>query len=235
MIDYDPSLEVFEDFVDFNSNSECIWVVYPPGAAGDLLASIINSHYVNTSASYRGIAQDGRVIFRPSDFKHTNILMQNGQLVFDETFFAKIVEILASKNCNFSTLDQFIFSNHCDSDADVKYILDTFPNAKIIRITPTTDLGWRIAEWMSFHKNFDKKLDIEKICYDAIDYTLSDQRILNLPLESLLSEHAFEDSYDRIVRHLKLNGKMIRFDFIEFWISRQDEYIKPHLRAIVSN
>jgi len=40
MIKYQSKFENFINGVDFTAADPCIWVVYPVGAAGDLLASI---------------------------------------------------------------------------------------------------------------------------------------------------------------------------------------------------
>ena len=73
--DYTEKLESqnFIDGVDFTRHDPCIWNVYPQGASGDLLASIINCHYGRTGSDYFGINNHGQVIFRPSDYKITNI------------------------------------------------------------------------------------------------------------------------------------------------------------------
>ena len=75
LINYNEKLESrnFVDNVNFTKNDECIWIVYPPGASGDLLASIINRHYISTGCDYFGIDDRGQVIFRPSDYKKTNL------------------------------------------------------------------------------------------------------------------------------------------------------------------
>ena len=85
MILFDPTLENFVDGVDFSANDCCTWVVYPPGCAGDLLASILNFHYVQTGARFKGITEKGQIIFRPSDMKYTNQLQYLRQ-VNDEIF-----------------------------------------------------------------------------------------------------------------------------------------------------
>jgi hypothetical protein len=51
----------FVDNVNFSAADPCIWVVYPGGASGDLLISIIDKHYLRTGCEYYGIDDSGRV------------------------------------------------------------------------------------------------------------------------------------------------------------------------------
>lgn len=235
MIIYNPDIEVFQDFVNFNKDSPCIWVVYPAGAAGDMFSTIINFHYVNTSASYYGINENGQIIFRPSDFKFTNQLHNQNKLSFNEEFFKKIEDILSSKNTNFSLLDQFIFSNHCYENHNVELILDTFPNAKIIRILPGTDLGKRIVYWLSNFKNKNQNLELEDCdkIYIPDPAILNDSRLLDIEFEKLIDSAEFESIYDSVVNHLNLPGKLIRYDFIKFWLENQCPKIKSQLEILI--
>ena len=56
---YNPKVEPqnWQDGVDFSYTDPCIFVVYPAGASGDLLASIVNSHYLSTGSDYFGITE----------------------------------------------------------------------------------------------------------------------------------------------------------------------------------
>lgn len=90
MIHHNPNLDIFVDSVDFGPDDRCVWIVYPSGGAGDLLASIINFHYAETGARFKGINKKGQVIFEASDNKHTNKLLQVDQLRFDDQFFMKL-------------------------------------------------------------------------------------------------------------------------------------------------
>jgi len=62
MIKYQSKFENFINGVDFTAADPCIWVVYPVGAAGDLLASIVNFHYGVTGCYYFGLTNRGQVI-----------------------------------------------------------------------------------------------------------------------------------------------------------------------------
>lgn len=235
MIKYDPALEQFKDFVNFTNTDPCIWVAYPPGAAGDLIASFINFHYVNTSASFRGMKDTGEVVFMPTDFKHVNKLLGRNEFTIDKEFFAKIVEVLSSKNTNYSLLDQVIFSAHVWEKNNLEKILTAFPNCKIIRILTKSAFERNVTQWLYHYKNNHEKLDLGAITVQDYDTVISDPRILDIYFSDLLNETRFEDTYSKIIQHLNLSGKLIRYDFIQYWINLQADEIKPALSILSKN
>ena len=189
MIDYNSNLENFQDRVDFGPSDPCVWVVYPPGAAGDLLASIINFHYVNTGSKYFGITNSAQTIFRPVDQKITNHHIKSNSLNFNNDFFNMIADNLSQHNLNYSLLDQVLFSNHCYKDNQVQLILDSFIQAKIIRITPTTKFDSSVINWLAQYKNLSNYTPIP-----IIDHTnnsllpsssVKDQILLDIQFSTL--------------------------------------------------
>ena len=59
----------FIDDINFTQDDPCIFITYPSGAAGDLLISIVDKHYLRTGCEYYGIADNGRVHMFTSDYE----------------------------------------------------------------------------------------------------------------------------------------------------------------------
>ena len=236
MIDYNPNLENFQDFVDFGPSDPCVWVVYPPGAAGDLIASIINFHYVNTGSKYLGITNSGQTIFRPTDQKKINSHTKSNSLNFNDDFFYMIADSLSQRNLNYSLLDQILFSNHCCKDNQVQLILDSFVQAKIIRITPTTKFEDSVINWLSQYKNFSnyKPLPMVTTTSNSLLPTsgVKDQRLLDIQFSTLFQEHLFEITYLKIIKLLELPGPLIRYNFVDFWLEKHPTDIKNLLKQL---
>lgn len=230
---YRPELEVFQDGVDFGPDSPCIWVVYPPGAAGDLLASLINFHFVETGAKFRGITEQGRVIFRSSDQKITNnFYIKRNSIEFTDQFFFDIADKLSELHTNYSKLDQFIFSNHAFRACQVRSIISTFINSRIIRILPLTDDEHRITQWMSSFKNLNITSDINTSKFSTRYYDdLEHKQLLTIGLCDFLDPLRFDLTYNKILKHLGLDYQMINYDLIRYWLQHQH----PIARDFISN
>lgn len=238
MIHYDPDIDIFVDGVNFDSDDRCTWIVYPSGGAGDLLASIVNFHYVETGAKFKGINKKGQVIFDAADKKHTNKLLQIDQLRFDDQFFHDIAGILSSKSTNWSKMDCLLFSNHLYRDHCVKIILDTFKNCKIIRFLPKTHGTQAIAKWLGEFKNSVSDIVPEFSMPDCADKeiaytnTISDSRILTVFFDDFINSTKFRSTYQNIQSHLGFPGPMITYEFVQFWIDQQPQMVQSHIRAL---
>jgi hypothetical protein len=233
MIDYNADIEKFCDHVDFGPTDPCIWVVYPAGAAGDLLASIINFHYVNTGSDFYGITGHGQTIFRPTDRKLVNQMKKNNCLEFGNNFFYDIARILGERNLNYSLLDQVLFSNHCWEDHNVKQILNSFTQSKIIRILPETQGESDIINWMSAYKNSNITLDLPAFDKTVLAKSqIIDSRLLDIKFSNLFQEQLFEKVYYDVVDFLNLPGPLIRYDFVDFWINRQCDSVREILKKL---
>ncbi len=232
---YSSKFENFIDCVDFTSQDPCVWVVYPPGAAGDLLASIVNFHYGRTACYYFGVTNTGQIVFRPSDSKLTNLKYLTGNtLNLNQNFINDVNSAIGKKNVNYSLLDQVIFSNHACKDQQVSSILSFFPKAKIIRILPKDTLEQQIINWLSVQKN---KAIINKFKTPAtnnaiVQTEISNPRLLDISLGSIVNQQNFEKTYDSIINHLDLEYKLIRFDFVQHWLDCQHNEISPVLATI---
>jgi hypothetical protein len=225
LISYNKNLEPanYVDGVNFEKNSQCIWVVYPAGASGDMVSSIVNSHYIETGSRYFGISESGQVIFRPSDNKITNSYMNKHKKlpVFDTEWFYKVADQLSRNNLNFSLLDQFIFSCHAHEIKDIDQIRESFPNSKIINIFCDDTQGNTIINSMSNLKNNTSN--------HAHKTSQPHDHALNIPFGELFNSTSFYVHYDRIIDFLGLPGRLVCFDYVQFYLSKQHSDIKNQL------
>lgn len=233
---YNSNLETFRDFVDFDADSPCVWVVYPAGGAGDLLASLINFHYIETGAKFYGITHTGQVVFRPSDQKLTNIKyinLKNGKLLdISSQFFFDIAEELSKLNISYSKFDQFLFSNHAFHRCSIEKILTTFSGSKIIRILPNSEDEYRVCKWMYYYKNCNKVTNIEEINEAYYQDKLLDPRVLEISMVDFVDPTKFESTYEKILLHLDLKIPLVRYNFIKFWLDQQHPIAKTHITKL---
>tara|TARA_R110000796_G_scaffold949_1_gene3674 strand:+ start:100 stop:831 length:732 start_codon:yes stop_codon:yes gene_type:complete len=233
---YNPKVEPqnWQDGVEFSYTDPCIFIVYPAGASGDLLASIVNSHYLSTGSDYFGITENGQVMFRPSDYKLTNLRNQTRiglEDIFTEQLLFDIAESLGKRNLNYSMIDQMIFSNHMHKAADIELILDKLPNSKIIRIFSENSIQDQMIEYQQNLKNanIDNRIEFGTlITHNALNITST--RLLNIPYISLFSKHSFHQIYKMIVKFLDLDSRLIRFDFIKYYLKQQTEEFSTALQ-----
>jgi hypothetical protein len=226
LCDKNESLESrnFIDGVDFTRNDPCIFVVYPPGAAGDLLISIIDKHYLRTGCEYYGINNDGRVHMLTADYESMD-LYKNYE--FNDQWFYNLAENLGNRNLNYSLLDQVIFGCHMYQNLQIQYILDTFPQCKIIRIIPMNQQGQDLIQSLA-----DLKLNAGKVnstrAFVPAD-AISDHRVLSVPFGSLFDEELYYKWYDHIINFLNLKGRLICFDYVKYYLSKQHKSIQSIL------
>lgn len=234
LFDYNQKFESanYVDGIEFTSADPCIWNVYPAGAAGDLLACIINAHYVCTGSNYFGINENGQVIFRPSDYKIINRRHESGQCLFDKQFFYDISESLGSRNLNYSLLDQFIFSCHMHSDHHVDLILSTFSKAMVIRTKVLDAQGQALVRFQSELKNRNRLTelrDARAACDKKTNTVLPHARVLELPFGWMFSEDSYYRYYDQLLEFLGLKGRLICYDFVQYYITKQHSSIQRPL------
>ena len=213
----------FIDCVDFTKDDPCIFVVYPAGAAGDFLISIIDKHYLRTGCEYYGIADNGRVHMFTTDYESMDL---HKIRVFDDKFFNMVAESLGNRNLNYSLLDQVIFGTHMWHDTEVELILRTFPKAKVIRIMPQDQAGHDIITAM-----VQKKLNPNVTLGNSVMYQtkINNQRVLEIPFGSVFNQTNYFKQYDRIINFLNLNGRLICYDYVKYYLSRQGSEIAKTL------
>lgn len=224
----------FVDCVNFTKNDPCIFVVYPPGAAGDLLISIIDKHYIRTGCEYYGISPDtGKVHFYTTDYE-TIDLEKNSADLFTDQWFYDLADKLGQRNLNYSLLDQVIFGCHQYRPNDIQNIINTFSQGKVINIYPETTLEQSIIEFQAYKKIWGRTSVIDITNNTVLDHQdlNSSPQVLNIPFSSLFNKEKFENTYGRIVDFLGLNGKLIRYDYIEYYLSKQDPVVVHALSCL---
>ena len=214
----------FIDGVNFTKDDPCIFVTYPAGAAGDLLISIIDKHYIRTGCEYYGIADNGRVHMFTTDYESMDL---NRNYTFNDQWFWDLAENLGNRNLNYSLLDQVIFGCHMFTPDHTQYILDTFPNAKILNINAIDQKG---NELLTFLRNFKLKGQTasDSTVYQSPD-KLIHERVLNLPFGFMFNEESYNKYYQQIINFLGLTGRLICFDYIKYYLSKQHPDIRDKL------
>ena len=224
---HNPALETrnFVDGVDFTKTDPCLFVVYPGGAAGDLLVSIIDKHYLRTGCEYYGISDRGRVMIYTTDYEIIDIEIKNtGQVKFDQQWFYDLADKLSERNLNYSLLDQVIFGCHLYKPAQIKQILDTFEQAKIINIYPKDEIGVNLINTLASIKLGSKNAQL----FDSMIF--QHPRVLNVPFGCLFDKLSYSMYYSKILDFLSLgNRQLISFDYIDFYLSKQNPTVAAQL------
>lgn len=233
---YNPMLENFEQYMGpFTRDSRCVWVVYLGGAMGDLIAAIINFHYVRTGTNFFGITDSGQSILRSVDQKIVNThLLKTNTVEIDRLLFDSVNQTLSTQNINYSLTDQIVLANHACSDASVERIIDTFPLAQVIRILPDNEIEQKAAMWMANYKNNNRITELHDQIKLVYTKNFSHERLIDFAMRDFLNPKLFEISYDRIIKQLGLPCKLIRYDLIQFWLDKQHVTVRPLLDRIVT-
>lgn len=236
LCDWRPDLES-KNFVDgsmFTKQDHCIWVVYPSGAAGDLLVSIIDKHYLRTGCEYYGINNRGKVMLYASDYGSINTVINNGlEITFDDQWLYDFSDQLGQRNLVYSMLDQIIFSCHLWQSHNIKKIIANFPKAKIINIYPKDSVGLHLLENLAASKLLDRELTTATFDlfrpYDHVPELVHHTQVLNLPFGCLFDRQSYDRHYKITRDFLGLTSSLISFDFIEFYLSKQHSTVQSLL------
>jgi len=209
----------------FTRNDSCVWIVYPPGAGGDMLSSIINKHYSNTGTKDFGINDVGQVMIVQTDGKIVNIKYNNeNDVACNESLVNDTNRQISNNNSDYSKLDMVLFCNHAWQDNKVKKILEYFPKSKIIRIVVQNKKDNDLVTTLKNAKhNYISNSD------HTNNNTLEHERLLNIPFSQIWKKDTFDFWYDMIIKHLDLPFKLIRFDYVDFWIEKHNDAIKKDL------
>lgn len=233
--DHNPNLESrnFIDGLIFTRDDPCVWVVYPPGAAGDLLVSIIDRHYIRTGCEYYGINDRGRVMLYTTDYKMIQNEMEKNQSInFDQQWFYDFSNQLGNRNLTYSMLDQVIVSCHMCRPKDVQHILKNFSQAMIINIYAQDSMGDFIIKNMTKFKNRMENPDeimTEDLTTPFQPNIIQHERVLNVPFGFLFNQNSYAWYYAEIRKFLKLSGPLICFEYMEFYLSKQNNNLRTQL------
>lgn len=231
LCDYNPAVESvnFRDGVIFTADDPCIWVVYPAGAAGDLLITMLDRHYLRTGCEYRGIDSRGRVMVYTSDYEMIDLaLLQHGSVQFDQQWFWDFSDQLGRRNLTYSMLDQVIFGCHLYTATDIAGIIKSFPAAKIINIYCKDSQASAIVKNMAAYKLRSREpVPLTGAADPEILDLVQHPQVLNVPFGFLFARSSYARYYRAIRAFLGLDGALIDFDYMKFYLSRQH----PELRA----
>jgi len=64
---------------------------------------------------------------------------------------------------------------------------------------------------------------------------ISHVRLLDIGLSDFLDPKQFDATYLKILSHLNLEFPLIRYDFVQYWLDRQDSYIKPFIAKMFAS
>lgn len=214
----------FIDGLIFTREDPCVWVVYPAGAAGDLLIAIIDKHYLRTGCEYYGINDRGRVMIYTSDYEAID-LSKKDQIEFNDQWFYDFADQLGDRNLTYSMLDQIIFGCHLHQPNSIKKILDNFSQAKIINIYAKDSFAKFVMDTLAAYKLHNVTpgtLSLES--YQNEKYSpelVRHERVLNLPFGSLFDRQSYDTNYKIVRDFLGVPAPLIDFNFVEFYLSKQ--------------
>ena len=232
LCDYDSSIEPVNHSVkSFDRDSPCIWITYPPGAAGDLLTAIIDKHYLRTGCEYLGIDAHGKVVLRTSDYDSVDVaLINNGHLQFDQQWFWDFAKQLNQRHLCFSMLDQVIIATHYCAYHQIHHLLDTFANAKIVNIYCKDPDASRIISNMARWKLEHQSPVIESAIHrPATSVLVAHERVLNLQFGCLFDQQIYDRTYRLLCAFLEFPAPLINFEFIQFYLSKQHSTLATQL------
>lgn len=240
---HNPSLESknFIDGLNFTRDDPCVWVVYPAGAAGDLLISIIDKHYLRTGCEYYGINNRGRVMIYTTDYEMIDLALdKNKKIDFDQQWFYDFSNQLGNRNLSYSMLDQVIFGCHLCLPHDIQKIIDNFSNAKIINIYPKDGLGHFLLSYMAESKLnpnhlTNKTMELPGKDLKYVPHLFNHDRVLNVPFGFLFNRQSYDKYYKIIREFLGINNSLICFEFIEFYLSKQPNTVRIQLEKYSQN
>ena len=103
-------------------------------------------------------------------------------------------------------------------------------------ILPKTNLEQEIINWLCVYKNTNtiKEFIRPNSIIVEPDLTTAHTQVLDIFFSDLLSEKTFEATYDKIVQHLNLDYKLVRYDFVNYWHTRQHPAITSLLAEIIN-
>jgi len=210
----------------FTRKDSCVWIVYPPGAGGDLLSSIINKHYSNTNTQDFGINELGQVMIIQTDGKIVNnVYNKENHIDCNEYLVRDTNKQISNNNSDYSKLDMVLYCNHAWHDNKVKNILEYFPKSKIIRIVLKDKKDNNLINTLknAKHKNIS---NVNVTTNNVLEH----ERLLNIPFAKIWKKETFDVYYDMIITHLDLPYKLVRFDYVNFWINQHNDKCKKELK-----
>jgi len=164
-----------------------------------------------------------------TDYEMIDIELKKTKTVgFSQQWFYNLSNKLSERNLNYSLLDQVIFGCHLYTAENITYILNTFPKAKVINIYPKDITGSTIIANLMNIKLHNSINNSTKITFNK-NNTVDHERVLNIPFGCLFNKNLYSNYYNKILHFLNLPGQLISFEYINFYLSKQDPKIKNML------
>jgi hypothetical protein len=164
-----------------------------------------------------------------TDYEMIDIELNSTKTInFNQQWFYNLSDKLSERNLNYSLLDQVIFGCHLYTAENIKYILNTFTKAKIINIYPKDITGSNIIAKLKDIKLHNSIDTLKKITVNE-NVTVNHERVLNIPFGCLFNKDLYSSYYNKILNFLDLPGQLISFEYIDFYLSKQDTNIKNML------
>jgi hypothetical protein len=162
-----------------------------------------------------------------------DIAITNKQPInFDQQWFYNFSDQLGNRNLTYSMLDQVIFGCHLYRPEHIQCVLDNFSQAQIVNIYAQDSLGNFIVNNMAKFKLNSKDPNENMTAFQQVEYQpdlIQHERVLNVPFGFLFNQSSYNRYYASIREFLGLSRPLICFDYVEFYLSKQNDIIRTQL------
>lgn len=233
-----------------------LWVVYPPGAAGDWLSYLLSRHFSDWGGDINLPERSGKINFVGSDRKYMNYYkntIEPGPFNYEDftnevffewpgltcNFFQEFSNGYWSimRNKEYSDVSQLILSNHYFENVYLRTLLEQ-TQWKFIRIMPYTDE----EKEFTYHACIQKMLpQVLPWRYSSVDswwtlidgqITLNNKRVLELSLSDIVLESNWENTYSKIKEHLNIDIDLIDKKVCRYYYKLQPQQLKDQLDVL---
>lgn len=224
-----------------------LWVVYPPGSAGDWLSYLISRHYHDSGIDLLPSDPIGKINFVGSDRKALNQFKSEIESLPDknhEKFNNQIDKIISNgyyslhRNIPIEDVSQMIFSNHFFEDSYINNMLN-ITSWKFIRILPYTPLEKEFVIKSIAHKLL--KLNQSKSPWPEGNVDIfwqhikkqgninKNKRLLELSVSDIILESRWEETYSKIKIFLDIEIDLISKNSLQYYYNLQPLQIQECL------
>ena len=224
-----------------------LWVVYPPGSAGDWLSYLISRHYHDSGIDLLPSDPIGKINFVGSDTKALNQFKPELSSVEDENlekFKNQLNKIIINgyyslnRNIQIEDVSQLILSNHFFEDMYINDMLNT-TSWKFIRILPYTPLEKEFVFKSIVYKIF--KQNQSKLPWPGDNVDLfwqyigeqgninKNERLLELSVSDIILESRWEETYSKIKIFLDIEIDLISKNSLQYYYNLQPPHIQESL------
>jgi len=126
-----------------------------------------------------------------------------------------------------------IFGTHLCTDEKIKELQQFFISSKIIRIVITQEerelvniLSDKILNGDVVEEIKESRRSTKHLAHKEIQPTVYNANIIDFKFSSLFNEEEFDNEYSKIIKFLDLPYKLVRYDFIKYWISKHPKEVR---------